>query len=42
MAAIIACANAEEPRLLVLIQRSSARSFADHVRHAAASACGGR
>jgi sarcosine oxidase subunit gamma len=41
MAAIIACLAAAEPRLLVLTQRSSARSFVEHVRHAAASACGG-
>ena len=42
MATFIACVDPAELRLLVLIQRSSARSFADHVRHAAASACGGR
>lgn len=40
MAAIIACVDAAAPRLLVMTQRSSARSFADHVRHAAAGAYG--
>jgi sarcosine oxidase subunit gamma len=42
MGALIACEDAAVPVFIVLFQRSSARSFAGHFRHAADSACGGR
>lgn len=40
MLALLACEDAAAGRYRVLFQRSSARSFLDHVRHAAASVCG--
>ena len=40
MAALIACEDVGAGRYLELFQRSSSRSFLDHVRHAAASTCG--
>jgi len=40
MLAVIACENAETGRFAIHFQRSSARSFIDHLCHAAASACG--
>lgn len=40
MLAVLACEDDATPRYRVLFQRSSARSFLDHVRHAAASVCG--
>jgi len=40
MLAVLACEDAEAGRYRVLFQRSSARSFLDHVRHAAAAVCG--
>ncbi|HSO48424.1 MAG TPA: hypothetical protein VLQ68_10890 [Rhizobiaceae bacterium] len=40
MLAIIACEDAEAGRFAIHFQRSSARSFVDHLCHAAASACG--
>ena len=39
MAALIACEDSKDSRFLVLFQRSSSRSFLDHVRHAAQSSC---
>lgn len=42
MLALIACEDAQAPAFVVLFQRSSARSMAEHFRHAANSACGGR
>lgn len=40
MLAVICCEDAEAGRYAILFQRSSARSFVDHLCHAAASACG--
>lgn len=40
MHALIACDDAEAAACTILFQRSSARSFVDHFRHAADSACG--
>lgn len=40
MLGIIACEDAEAGRFAIHFQRSSARSFVDHLCHAAASACG--
>jgi sarcosine oxidase subunit gamma len=40
MLAVIACEDAEAGRFAIHFQRSSARSFVDHLCHAAASACG--
>ncbi len=40
MLGIVACEDAEAGRFAIHFQRSSARSFVDHLCHAAASACG--
>lgn len=40
MLAVIACEDADAGRFAIHFQRSSARSFIDHLCHAAASACG--
>lgn len=40
MLALIACEDASAGRYAVHFQRSSARSFLDHVRHAASGVCG--
>lgn len=40
MIAIIACEDSDEPRYRLMLQRSSARSMAGHIRHAAFSTCG--
>jgi heterotetrameric sarcosine oxidase gamma subunit len=40
MLGVIACENAKAGRFAIHFQRSSARSFVDHLCHAAASACG--
>lgn len=40
MLALIACEDVSAGRYAVHFQRSSARSFLDHVRHAASSVCG--
>ena len=40
MLALIGCEDTDEPAFRVLFQRSSARSFLDHLRHAASSVCG--
>lgn len=39
MHAVICCEDAAEGTFSILFQRSSARSFVDHIRHAADSAC---
>ena len=40
MLAVLCCEDDNASRYRVLFQRSSARSFLDHLRHAAASVCG--
>lgn len=40
MLAVICCENPQEGRYTIHFQRSSARSFVDHVSHAATSVCG--
>lgn len=40
MIALIACDDVEAQRYRLYFQRSSARSFVDHIRHAAYSTCG--
>jgi heterotetrameric sarcosine oxidase gamma subunit len=40
MLGVIACESAKAGRFAIHFQRSSARSFVDHLCHAAASACG--
>lgn len=40
MIALIACDDIDVPRYRLMFQRSSARSFVDHLRHAAYSTCG--
>ncbi|MFZ1815141.1 MAG: hypothetical protein WBO55_14600 [Rhizobiaceae bacterium] len=42
LATLIACEDAEAGRYLLLFQRSSSRSFVEHLRHAANSSCGGK
>jgi heterotetrameric sarcosine oxidase gamma subunit len=40
MLGVIACESAKAGRFAIHFQRSSARSFLDHLCHSAASACG--